>query len=388
MNPYPCLCTSRLVNPFIHATDLNTYSHTLNGPYLGRPKSNQDDPIPIPSYARTQCISLSACLTIPLSSNTPSGSSLDTTHTCPHCTTQTPGRYSDYVPSSTIVDQLLQLDDEELAIPLPDGPNSMSEIVSQILAADLSLDKAINLTDNKERNPPTVHHAKHSKYWSEWLAAMHEELEALKAKEVYEEVSVLPPGRKAVQCKWVLRIKHDKDGQISRFKGHLIEKGFTQIPGQDFTFTFAPVALWESIRCVLCITTLNNLELRHLNIKNAYLNASLEEEIYMVAPKGCKTPYWRLHKGLYSLRQAGRQWYLLLHDAHTSLGFTRCESDWSVYTRRSQSALTISATSVDDLLIATSSKSKSDLATSQIKDKFAITDGGDIEWLLGCRIRR
>jgi hypothetical protein len=92
-----------------------------------------------------------------------------------------------------------------------------------------------------------VRHAQHSKYWNEWLAAMHEELEALKAKDVYEEINELPPGRKAVQCKWVLRIKRDQNGHISRFKGRLVAKGFTQIPGQDFTFTFAPVARWDSI---------------------------------------------------------------------------------------------------------------------------------------------
>ena len=217
---------------------------------------------------------------------------------------------------------------------------------------------------------------------------MHEELEALKAKEVYEEISELPPGRRAVQCKWVLRIKRDKDGQISRFKGRLVAKGFTQIFGQDFTFTFSPVARWESIRSILCIATLNDFELRHIDVKNAYLNAPLQEEIYMIAPDGCNSPYWRLRKGLYGLRQAGRQWYLLLHDAYSSLGFTRCQSDWSVYIRKTPSAVTISATSVDDLLIASSSKAESDLAASQIKQKFAITDGGDTEWLLGCRRRR
>lgn len=217
---------------------------------------------------------------------------------------------------------------------------------------------------------------------------MHEELEALKAKNVYEEVHELPPGRKAVKSKWVLHIKRDKDGQISRFKGRLVAKGFTQIFGHDFTFTFAPVARWDSIRSILCLAALHDFELRHVDVKNAYLNAPLEEEIYLVAPEGCGSPYWRLRKGLYGLKQAGRQWYLHLHDAYTSLKFLRCVSDWSVYIRRTPSSLTISATSVDDLLLASDSKTESDLATSQIKAKFAITDGGDTQWLLGCRIRR
>jgi hypothetical protein len=114
------------------------------------------------------------------------------------------------------------------------------------MAADLILDEANNI-NAEDDNPPTVRHAQRSKYWNKWLAAMHEELEALKAKGVYEEVDQIPPGRKPVQCKWVLRIKRDQNGQISRFKGRLVAKGFTQIFGQDFTFTFAvtsPVLSW------------------------------------------------------------------------------------------------------------------------------------------------
>jgi Reverse transcriptase (RNA-dependent DNA polymerase) len=306
----------------------------------------------------------------------------------PQRNTHLPSRYSDYVASNVIVNQLLQLDDDELCIPLDDDLASLTDIIPYILEADSAIDLSINQVFDDEHDPPTVRHAQRSKYWNEWLAAMHEELEALKAKGVYEEVEELPPGRRAVQCKWVLRIKRDKSGNISRFKGRLVAKGFTQISGQDFTFTFAPVARWDSIRAVLCISTLNDFELRHVDVKNAYLNAPLLEEIYMYAPDGSGCKYWRLLKGLYGLRQAGRQWYLLLHDTYTDFGYTRCQSDWSVYLRKSPSAITISATSVDDLLIASNSKAESNLATSQLQSKFPISDGGDIEWLLGCRIRR
>src|SRR5258708_24124068 len=108
----------------------------------------------------------------------------------------------------------------------------------------------------------------------------------------------------------------------------------------------------------------------------------------MVVPKGCKSLYWRLQKGLYGLQPAGRQWYMHLHKVYTMLGFHHYQLDWSVYIRRSPSALSISTTSVDDLLLASSSKLESNLTTSEIKNKFAITDSGDTEWLLGCQIRR
>ena len=286
------------------------------------------------------------------------------TRSLPHCNTKLPAKYIDHVPSDNIIEQLPHLDNEELTLPLPDGPASIYPIVSHILHTDLLFDSVSHLTTDNEPDPASVKHAQRSKYLNKWLAAMHEELEALKAKDVYKEVSELPPGRKAVQCKWVLHIKRDKDRQISHFKGRLVAKGFTQIFGQDFTFTFAPIARWDSIRSILCIATLNNYKLPHIDVKNAYLNAPLQEEIYMIAPEGCGTCYWHLRKELYGLHQAGRQWYLHLHEAYTPLGFTCCQSDWSVYIRESPSALTISATSVGDLLLASNSKAESDLAAS------------------------
>ena len=301
-------------------------------------------------------------------------------------TSRFPQRYSDFVDSDSIVEQLTKLDDDEFSIPLDENRPFLS-VIHSVASADALI---YSLRDDDVSDPQTVSEARRSKYWTEWLAAIHEELESLKAKGVYEEVQSLPPGRKAVQHKWVLHIKRDKDGVISRFKARLVAKGFTQIPGQDFSFTFAPVARWDSIRSILCIAALNDYELRQLDVKTAYLNGPLDEEIYMKAPDGFSSSsnYWRLHKGLYGLRQAGRQWYLTLHQAYSDLGYVRCESDWSTYTRRSPSGFSMSATSVDDILIASDSKSESDLAADEINNKFTVTDGGDADWILGCRITR
>jgi hypothetical protein len=304
----------------------------------------------------------------------------------PQRTTHLPAKYRDYVDTTALVDQLLALDDQELAIPLTASTPFLPTIQS-IISADIHL---CALHDDTASDPSNVSEARKSDYWTEWLAAMHEELASLKAKGVYEEIATLPPGRSAIQCKWVLHIKRDKIGNISRFKARLVAKGFTQKPGQDFTFTFAPVARWDSIRSLLCLAALHDFEIRQLDVKTAYLNGPLDEELYMRAPEGFhfSSPYWRLHKGLYGLRQAGRQWYLTLHDAYSDLGFTRCGSDWSVYTRRSPSSFSMSATSVDDILLASDSKAESDLTASQINSKFTITDCGDADWILGCRITR
>ena len=243
-----------------------------------------------------------------------------------------------------------------------------------------------SISDEEAKDPESVPKAQKSVYWNKWLIAMHDELESLKAKETYEPVDTIPPGRKAVQCKWVLHIKHNKNNSIAWFKARLVTKGFTQILGQDFTYTFAPVACWDSIRTLLSITALNDYELCQLNVKTAYLNGPLEEEIYMHAPPGLGSPYWHLHKGLYGLRQAGRQWYLTLHDSYSKLKYVCCQSDWSVYSRRIGTCIAISATSIDDILLATNSKEESDLAAEELNNKFTLTDGRDAEWILGCSI--
>ena len=232
-----------------------------------------------------------------------------------------------------MVQQLLVLDEEEFCVPLNDETSFLSALHS--VAFTDAIIFAVH--DDGASDPLSVAEAQRSKYWGEWLTAIHKELESLKAKHIYKEVQHLPPGRKAVHHKWVLHIKCDKDGTISHFKAHLVSKGFTQIPGKDFSFMFAPVARWDSIRSLLCIAAINDYEIQQLDVKTAYLNGPLDDEIYMKAPEGfaSSAPYWRLRKGLYGLRQARRQWYLTLHQAYTDLGYSRCKSDWSAYSRRS-----------------------------------------------------
>ena len=297
-----------------------------------------------------------------------------------------PSRYDDFIQSDVLVQQLLALDENEITVPI-DNETTFTLAVNTLSSTDAIIH---SLDDDSATDPQTILDAKRSKYWAEWLAAINSELESLKSKGVYEEVQTLPPHRKPVKCKWVLHIKRDKDGAISRFKARLVAKGFTQIPGQDFTFTFAPVARWDSIRVLLCIAATDDLELRQLDVKTAYLNGPLDEEIYMKAPDGFNfsSPFWRLRKGLYGLRQAGRQWYLTLHQAYTDLGYTRCQSDWSVYARRTPSALSMSATSVDDIILASDTPDESRHASAEINAKFAVTDSGDANWILRCRITR
>ena len=197
-----------------------------------------------------------------------------------------PSRYNDFVQSNTLIQQLLSLDDDEITVPI-----NCNRLFTSAIDTVSSTDAIIHsLRDEEATDLQTLLDAKRSTYWAKWLTAINSELESLKVKGVYEEVQKLLPHCKPVQCKWVLHIKQDKDGTISRFKACLVTKGFTQIPEQDFTFTFTPVAHWDSIRSLLCITAINDLELCQLDVKMAYLNGPLDKEIYMKALAASTSP--------------------------------------------------------------------------------------------------
>ena len=185
------------------------------------------------------------------------GNSGDNLSHRPKRITRLPPKYDDYVNSDVLIQQLLAVDDEDITVSI-DRDRPFTSVVDTISSTNAII---CSLRDDDATDPQTITDAKRSSYWAEWLSAINSELESLKAKGVYEEVHVLPPHRKPVQCKWVLHIKRDKDGTISRFKARLVAKGFTQIPGQDFTFTFAPVARWDSIRALLCIAATKDFEI-------------------------------------------------------------------------------------------------------------------------------
>jgi hypothetical protein len=98
--------------------------------------------------------------------------------------------------------------------------------------------------------------------------------------------------------------------------------------------------------------------------------------------------FWRLLKGLYGLKQAGRQWYLELNAKLESIGFKRTQSDWSLYICRHDMGMSILTTSVDDMLIASTSPTESDAVVTALGSMFEITDNKEPTLHLGCGINR
>uniref|UniRef100_A0A2N9FCF5 Reverse transcriptase Ty1/copia-type domain-containing protein n=1 Tax=Fagus sylvatica TaxID=28930 RepID=A0A2N9FCF5_FAGSY len=142
-------------------------------------------------------------------------------------------------------------------------------------------------------------------------ATMIEELDALSRNRTWDLVD-LPPEKSVVGCKWVFKIKTRSNGSIERYKARLIAKGFTQEYDIDYEETFAPVAHLSSVRTLLTVAASRQWKLFQMDIKNAFLNGDLSEEVYMQPPPGLSHPpdkVCRFRRALYGLKQAPRDWF-------------------------------------------------------------------------------
>ncbi|KAH9120221.1 hypothetical protein AeMF1_007508, partial [Aphanomyces euteiches] len=148
-----------------------------------------------------------------------------------------------------------------------------------------------------------------------WLEATQDEYESL-VKNGTWTLTDLPPGREALKCKWLWRIKFDAEGNMTKFKARLVLKGYMQRYGVDYLEIFAPVLRMNTLRPLLCLVAHNEWKIRQLDVKTAFLNGQLEDdsEIYMEQPPryavlGEETKVCRLNKSIYGLKQAPRCWY-------------------------------------------------------------------------------
>ena len=122
------------------------------------------------------------------------------------------------------------------------------------------------------------------------------------------------------------------DGTIEKYKARLVIKGYKQKEGLDYFDTYSPVTRITSIRMILAIAALRNLEVHQMDVETAFLNGDLEEEIYMEQPEGCIVPgqekkVCRLVKSLYGLKQAPKQWHEKFDNVMMASGFKINECD-------------------------------------------------------------
>ncbi|WJX56460.1 hypothetical protein P8452_42120 [Trifolium repens] len=170
-----------------------------------------------------------------------------------------------------------------------------------------------------------------------WIEAMQEELNQFERSEVWDLVP-RPEDVNVIGTKWVYKNKSDENGTVTRNKARLVAQGYTQIEGLDFDETFAPVARLESIRLLLGVACILKFKLYQMDVKSAFLNGYLQEEVYVEQPKGFVDPehpnyVYKLKKALYGLKQAPRAWYERLTQFLEEQGYRKGGSDKTLFVK-------------------------------------------------------
>jgi hypothetical protein len=170
-----------------------------------------------------------------------------------------------------------------------------------------------------------------------WRRAMEEELSSINDNKTWT-LTTLPAGHKAIGLKWVYKLNKDSKGEVLKHKARLVAKGYVQRRGIDFEEVFAPVARLETVRLLIAIAAQEGWQVHHMDVKSAFLNGDLVEEVYVAqAPgfekKGEEHKVLKLHKALYGLRQAPRAWNSKLDKSLVALGFEKCPLEHAVYKR-------------------------------------------------------
>ena len=164
---------------------------------------------------------------------------------------------------------------------------------------------------NVENDPLTLKEALSSHDSIFWKEAVNDEMESLISNKTWKLVD-LPPGCKTIGCKWVLRKKLKPDGSIDKYKARLVAKGFKQLEGLEFFDTYYLVTRITSIRLLVAMAAIFDLQIHQMDVKTAFLNGDLNEEIYMDQPEcfveaGQESKVCKLTKSLYGLKQAPKQ---------------------------------------------------------------------------------
>jgi Reverse transcriptase (RNA-dependent DNA polymerase) len=211
---------------------------------------------------------------------------------------------------------------------------------------------------HEEEDPKSITEALSCQNGQKWFESLQSELKSMKDHHIWDLIprKTIPIGKKVIKSKTICHIKRDENGHIAKLKTRIITKGFTQITGEDYHDTFLPVARLESFCLILAIATTLDWELRQLNMKTAFLHAKLKEEIYMEQPeggivKGYKDHICRLHKGIYGLKQASRQWNKKLNKAMCKHKFNHISADHCIYTRTTSQGKSMVAIHTDDITV-------------------------------------
>jgi transposase InsO family protein len=256
---------------------------------------------------------------------------------------------------------------------------------------------SVESSSSEFNDPKSYAEAMRSPKKDEWLKAIRLEEKSFDDLKVCTNAGAAFDKRthRTLDTKWVFKTKRDANGNIVKFKARLVARGFRQIEGIDYDATFSSVLSYKSLRIICAIANQLDLELKVMDVETAFLNAPLEEKIFILRPEGfstAKDPVLLVKKQLYGLKQASRGWNHYLVDVLTSIGFIQCKySDDCIFTKSTANGRTIFiGIFVDDITYSYDLKDEKEMNSAKelMMRSFKIKDLGDAETILGMRIKR
>ena len=252
-----------------------------------------------------------------------------------------------------------------------------------------SLRNISNLVFLSQTEPKNIDEALNDEFW---IQAMQEELNQFSRNEVWDLVP-RPNDRPVIGTKWVYRNKLDETGIVTRNKARLVAKGYNQEEGIDFDETFAPVARLEAIRMLLAFAAFKDFKLYQMDVKSAFLNGFIKEEVYVEQPPGFEheefsNHVYKLNKALYGLKQAPRAWYERLSSFLINKGFSRGKIDTTLFIKNHNSNTLIVQIYVDDIVFGATNTLLVNEFVECMKSEFEMSMMGELNYFLGLQVKQ
>ncbi|KAL9254434.1 Retrovirus-related Pol polyprotein from transposon RE1-like protein [Drosera capensis] len=225
-----------------------------------------------------------------------------------------------------------------------------------------------------------------------WVDSMQEELNEFERNEVWY-LTPRPKNYPIIGCKWVFRNKSDENGTVIRNKARLVAKGYSQEEEIDFDETFALVARLEAIKMFLAYAAYQGFKVYQIDVKSAFLNGKLQEEVYVEQPPGFEDyeypeHVYRLDKVLYGLKQAHRAWYETLSTFLCENKFERGKIDTTLFLKKHKEHILLVQIYVDDIIFGCTNDKLCEKFAELMKSKFQISLMEELKYFLGLQVQQ
>ena len=244
---------------------------------------------------------------------------------------------------------------------------------------------------------PTYQEAMSGVDRDKWIEAMEIEINQMRKLKVWEQTpkADLPTGKVPIGCRWVFLIKTKANGPngdrvIDRYRARLVAQGFSQRYGSDYQETYSPVMKMSTLRFITATAARLKCNVKMFDIAVAYLNADLDEDIYMRIPPGFGNQHQsvlKLNKAIYGLKQSGRLWFQLLSEFLRSLKFKQSDTDKCLFYKHVNGHLIMIGVYVDDLVVVGRGDDIYQLQRA-LEKRFEVRELGDISQCLGIQFHQ